>query len=95
MTVMARNGHRIFFLHRNPQANKLNIPEMNKRHSAKQSYFTFFISLFITFQSRSLSPATLWIMKNAFACSGLTAARSEENQMCLPSQAPGPVQAII
>ena len=51
---------------------------MNKRHSAKQSYFTFFISLFITFQSRSLSPATLWIMKNAFACSGLTAAAQKK-----------------
>nr|UFD95291.1 hypothetical protein [Escherichia coli] len=58
---MARNGHSLFFLHRNPQTNKWSNPEMNKRHSAKQSYFTFFISLFITFQSRSLSTATLWI----------------------------------
>ncbi|MDU7101444.1 MAG: hypothetical protein E6314_25470, partial [Enterobacter sp.] len=52
-----------------------------------------FISLFISFQSRSLSAVTLWITKNAFACSGLTAARSEENKKYLPSQAPGTVLA--
>ncbi|WP_222860431.1 hypothetical protein, partial [Phytobacter massiliensis] len=75
--VMGRNGHCLIFLHRNPQTNKLINPETNKRHSAKQSNFTFFISLFISFQSRSLSAATLWITKNVFACSGLTAARSE------------------
>ena len=47
--------------------------------SNPQNYLTpFFIVLFISFQSGSLSSATLWIINNAFACSVLTAARSEK-----------------
>lgn len=47
--------------HRNPQRDKSCFPEMNNREPAKLSYPPFFIALFITFQSGSLSSATLWI----------------------------------
>jgi hypothetical protein len=66
-----------------------------KKQNPQFNLTPFFIALFISFQSGSLSSATLWIIKNAFACIGLTAARSDENQKYLPSQATGPVLARI